>query len=149
MNPGFTHVNPGESGCPCSPVGFADDGALGFRGIDPNTLVNNAQIKLNQAIEWGAQNGHSFCADKTTVVLFTRKYNFFKKVLPKVKKITMSGVEINPSTSMTYLGIILDQKLNWSLHIKTKVSKAIKWLAMIKPAINYIDGLSPARMLWI
>ena len=50
---------------------------------------------------------------------------------------------------MTYLGIILDQKLNWSLHIKTKVSKAIKFLAMIKPAINYIYGLSPARMLWI
>ena len=50
---------------------------------------------------------------------------------------------------MTYLGIILDQKLNWSLHIKTKVSKAIKWLAILKPAINYIYGLSPARMLWI
>ena len=50
---------------------------------------------------------------------------------------------------MTYLGIILDQKLNWSLHIKTKTSKAIKFLAMIKPAINHIYGLSPARMLWI
>ena len=50
---------------------------------------------------------------------------------------------------MTYLGIILDQKLNWSLHIKTKVSKAIKWLAILKPTINYIYGLSPARMLWI
>ena len=37
----------------------------------------------------------------------------------------MSGVEIKPSTSMTYLGIILDQKLNWKLHIQTKVSKAI------------------------
>ena len=52
---------------PCSPVGFADDGALCFRGIDPNTLVDNAQIKLNQAIEWGAQNGLTFSADKTTV----------------------------------------------------------------------------------
>ena len=50
---------------------------------------------------------------------------------------------------MTYLGIILDHKLNWSLYIKTKVSKATKFLAMIKPAINYIYGLSPARMLWI
>ena len=53
---------------PCSPVGFADDGALFFRGIDPNTLVDNAQFKLNQAIEWGAQNGLTFCAGKTTVV---------------------------------------------------------------------------------
>ena len=43
---------------------------------------------------------------------------------------------------MTYLGFILDKKLNWSLHIKTKVSKAIK-------AIKHIYGLSPARMLWI
>ena len=109
----------------------------------------NAQYKLNQAMEWGAQNGLTFCADKTTVVFFTRKYNFVKKVLPKVKKIKINGVEINPSTSMTYLGIKLDHKLNWSLHIKTKVSKAIKFLAMIKPAINYIYGLSPARMLWI
>ena len=33
---------------------------------------------------------------------------------------------LKPSDNMTYLGIILDQKLNWSLHIKTKVSKAIK-----------------------
>ena len=134
---------------PCSPVGFADDGALCFRGIDPNTLVDNAQIKLNQAMEWGAQNGLSFSADKTTVVLFSRRYNIFTKVLPKVKQIKMHGVEIKPSSSMTYLGIILDQKLNWKLHVKTKVSKAIKFLAMIKPAINYIYGLSPARMLWI
>ena len=63
---------------PCSPVGFADDGALCFRGIDPNTLVDNAQFKLNQAIEWGAQNGLTFSADKTTVFFFfSRKYNFF------------------------------------------------------------------------
>ena len=65
---------------------FADDGALSFMGIDPNTMVANAQTSLNLAIEWGAQNGLSFCPKKTTVVFFTRKYNFHKKVLPKVKK---------------------------------------------------------------
>ena len=59
---------------PCAPVGFADDGALCFRGIDPNTMVDNAQQKLNQAIEWGAQNGLSFSVDKTTVVFFFRKH---------------------------------------------------------------------------
>ena len=61
----------------------------------------------------------------------------------------MGGVEIKPSDNMTYLGIILDQKLNWSLHIKTKVSKAIKWLAVLKPTIDHIFGLSPSKMLWI
>ena len=134
---------------PCSPVGFADDGALSFMGIDPNTMVANAQTSLNLAIEWGAQNGLTFCPKKTTVVFFSRKYNFHKKVLPKVKKIKMGGVEIKPSQSMTYLGVILDQKLTWCLHINTKVAKAIKWLAILKPAIDNIYGLSPARMLWI
>ena len=58
---------------PCAPVGFADDGALCFRGICAETLVDMAQLKINQAIEWGAQNGLSFSVDKTTVVFFSRE----------------------------------------------------------------------------
>ena len=41
---------------PCAPVGFADDGALCFRGICPDTLVEIAQPKIDMAVEWGAQN---------------------------------------------------------------------------------------------
>ena len=70
-------------------------------------------------------------------------------MLPKVKKVIMNGVKIKPSKSMTYLGIVLDQKLCWIPHIQNKVSKAIKFLHMLKPAINYIYGLFPARMQWI
>ena len=50
---------------------------------------------------------------------------------------------------MTYLGIVLDQKLSWSPHIEKKVSKAKKFLHLIKPAINHIYGLNPKRMQWI
>ena len=50
---------------------------------------------------------------------------------------------------MTYLGIVLDQKLSWTPHIKKKVSKAKKFLHLIKPAINHIYGLSPKQMQWI
>ena len=62
---------------PCSPVGFGDDGALCFSGIDPNTVVDNAQIKLNQAIEWGPKMASLSLLTKTTVFFFSRKYNFF------------------------------------------------------------------------
>ena len=55
-------------------------------GIDPNTMVANAQTSLNLAIDWGAKNGLSFCPKKTTVVFFSRRYNFHKRDLPKVKK---------------------------------------------------------------
>ena len=134
---------------PCAPVGFADDGALCFRGIDPETLVEIAQPKINQAVEWGAKNGLSFSVDKTTAVFFSRQRKFHSHVLPKLKKLTINGVDINPSPSMTYLGVILDQKLNWSLHIDNKVAKAKKFLHLIKPALHHIWGLNPKRMQWI
>ena len=68
---------------PCAPVGFADDGALCFRGIDPETLVEIAQPKINQAVEWGAKNGLSFSVDKTTAVFFSRQKKFHSHTLPK------------------------------------------------------------------
>ena len=106
---------------PCAPVGFADDGALCFRGIDPETLVEIAQPKINAAVDWGAQNGLTFSVDKTTAVFFSRQQKFHSEVLPRIKKLTINGVEITPSSSMTYLGIVLDQKLSWTLHIEKKV----------------------------
>ena len=134
---------------PCSPVGFADDGALCFRGICPHTLVEIAQPFINKAVEWGAQNGLSFSVDKTSVVFFTRKYNFYSNELNGVKKLTINGVDIIPSESMTYLGVVLDKNLNWNKHIQEKVSKTRKFLAMIKPAIKHFWGLNPKRVQWI
>ena len=93
---------------PCAPVGFADDEALCFRGCDPETLVNIFQPKIDKTVGWGAQNGLTFSVDKTTVVFFSRQQKFHNEVLPRLKKLKNNGVEINPSNSMTYLGIVLD-----------------------------------------
>ena len=106
---------------PCAPVGFADDGALCFRGFCAETLIDIAQPKINMAVEWGAQNGLSFSKDKTTVVFFSRQHKFHSEVLPRLKKIQINGHDINPSDSMTYLGIVLDHKLSWTPHIKKGV----------------------------
>ena len=75
-----------NSNSPCAPVGFADDGALCFRGFDPETLVELAQPKINQAVEWGANNGLTFSVDKTTAVFFSRQKKFHSEVLPRIKK---------------------------------------------------------------
>ena len=117
---------------PCAPVGFADDRALCFRGICADTLVEMAQPKIDQAVEWGAQNGLSFSVDKTTVVFFSRQHKFHKDVLPKVKKIKMCLIISFPGP-----------------HISRKKFPKQFFLAIIKPAINHIYGLDPKRMQWI
>ena len=62
---------------PCSPVGFADDGALCFRGICPHTLVEIAQPLINMAVEWGAQNGLSFQWTKHLLYFFLQGNTIF------------------------------------------------------------------------
>ena len=57
-----------------------------FRGIDPETLVEIAQPKINAAVDWGAQNGLTFSVDKTTAVFFSRQQKFHSEVLPRIKK---------------------------------------------------------------
>ena len=91
------------------------------------------------AVEWGAQNGLYFSVDKTTVVFFSRQQKIYSEVLPREKKLTINGVEMNPA----------DHKLSWTPHIQSKVSKAKQFLAMIKPSINHIYGLNTKRMQWI
>ena len=58
----------------------------------------------------------------------------------------MNGAEITPTNSMKYLGVVLDHNLSWTPHIQEKVSKAINFLHMIKPAINHIYDPDPKRM---
>ena len=58
-------------------------------------------------------------------------------------------MDIIPSESMTYLGVVLDKNLNLNKHIQEKVSKTRKFLAMIKPAIKHFWGLNPKRIQWI
>ena len=57
------------------------------------------------------------------MVFFSRQHKFHNEVLPRIKKLTINGVDINPSSSMTYLGIVLDQKLSWSPHIEKRCPK--------------------------
>ena len=93
-------------------MGFADDGALCFRGCDPETLVDIAQPKIDKAVEWGAQNGLTFSVDKTIVVFFSRQHKFHNEFLPRLKKLKLTLL-----MGLTYLGIVLDLKLAWTSHI--------------------------------
>ena len=107
----------------CKPLGFADDTGLVFCGSDPNMLVELAQPYVSRAVIWGHENGLQFSPAKTTIVFFNRKYKFDPN---KVKCLIIGGKSIKPSLEMMYLGVTLDSKLSWLLHIKRKIDKIRK-----------------------
>ena len=69
---------------PTHGLGFADDIGLLICGPDPSTLASALQIAINKAQRWGKENGITFGAAKTVVVVFSHKRNP-TKLFPKLK----------------------------------------------------------------
>jgi hypothetical protein len=99
-------------------IGFADDGTLLITGVCINTIYNIMQKALHHAENWAAENGLKFCHKKTNAILFTRKHikidslphlKMYRQQVPNVKETKM-------------LGVVIDSKLNWTLHITQKIA---------------------------
>ena len=82
---------------PIRAVRFADDVCILLRGIDPNSLVDLAQIAVDKAIAWGDKTGLQFNATKTAVVFFSHKNK-----LPVLKRIRVNDQLVDYSDKVKY-----------------------------------------------
>jgi hypothetical protein len=131
-------------GGPFSAVGYADDAMVLIKGIDPNTLVNLMQGKLNQALRWGLQNGLTFDHNKTKAMVFSRK---------KWDEASTTCLKIGPNNlefvhEVTYLGVILTNNFRWNTHILHRIKKCKAKLMQLRSAIGVKWGPSPKLMIW-
>ena len=90
------------------------------------------------------KNGLQISTLKTKVIYWSKTKN---KNHPK--HIQIDGQKIEISKSVKYLGVIIDNKLNWNEHIQTAVNKCKKALFSAKRAIGNKWGISPKQMMWI
>ena len=79
---------------PVKALGYADDGSLMACGRDPVILMQLLKDALNKALAWGHENGLTFAANKTEVVIFTTKYK-----VEHFPKLTMGGIDLEFSTT--------------------------------------------------
>ena len=89
---------------------FADDTCL-LNIKDPVKQRNKVVNKdLNFLVQWLNANEISLNINKTEVIIFRRK----KKQLDCDLNLKVCGKKIKPSNYVRYLGIYLDEYLNWS-----------------------------------
>ena len=105
-------------------------------------LITNMEKMLKTLAIRGRRCGLKFNPEKTVVVLFTRK-----RKMPEVK-LKFEGKIINYSTSVTYLGVEIDAKLHWKLHIQNKITKAKRLLMQIANITRASFGPCPKLMRW-
>ena len=114
---------------------FADDTCL-LNIKDSIKKINKVVNKdLKFLIQWLHANKISLNVAKTEVIIFRRK----KKQLDFDLNLKICGKKLQASSYLKYLGIYLDEYLDWSLHINHLSHKLVKVSAMFCKLRHYVN----------
>ena len=103
---------------------FADDCIL-YRTITTEEDAIQLQNDLNLLFAWEIKWQLHFNVTKCTIMRFTRSSS------PILFNYKLNDCNLT-SSQHSYLGILLDNKLSWSSHIKNTAAKATKTLKFLK-----------------
>ena len=88
---------------------------------------------LQRLTSYGAQWLVKFNATKTNYIIIARKRN-----RPNHPNLILNGESISESQNHTHLGVTINNKLSWSVHINMAIAKADRRLSVIRRCRNQI-----------
>ena len=110
---------------------FADDTNFFIQGENLEKMENDLNIELKKLTIWLKTNKLSLNIQKTHTMTFSNTH----RIRTRHNKIYIDGTEIGAVNYTNFLGIVIDNKLNWSEHIKhicNKISKSIGIINKVK-----------------
>ena len=120
-------------------IGFADDTAILYTAENWEKLINDAQRDFKQIKDWFDSRLLTINFKKTKFLPFKSFNTNFPNETPL--KINCDGTitEIPSADNIKYLGIYLDSKLKWDVHINKLVVKIRSMLAKFKYLKQFVD----------
>ena len=125
-------------------IKFADDLLAAIMGIDLGTIMKIMQECLDEFADWFTSRGLTISPEKSYCMIIYKGRQ--KPIVPPLK---LNGTPIPIVQNFKYLGITIDSKLSWKLHIQNRISKAKKDLMNARRLVDKRWGLTPERALWI
>ncbi|XP_032685833.1 uncharacterized protein LOC116850995 [Odontomachus brunneus] len=124
--------------------GYADDVAIIARRNFITILKERMDAALRIVQTWCRKKGLSVNSSKTSAVVFTRKYK------PEhIEPLKLWGREITYTSSVKYLGVILDAKLSWLPNLEEKRRKFYTTMWACRRVMGRNWGLHPRAALWL
>ena len=114
---------------------FADDTNLLIKGKNLKQMKKHLNYDLDQLCDWLKANKISLNCDKTEMIIF-RHPN--KKINYDVK-IKVNGKKLQKTPYVKYLGVYLDEHLNWSHHTEILSAKLARANGMLAKMRHYVD----------
>merc|ERR1739842_104788 len=107
-----------------------------FQCKDSDTLIELATHVLKYVTEWFSNSKLTLNASKTSFVIF-RSSRCRNRILPD--SLTYNNVTIKRDTQVRYLGLILDEYLNWRAHIDDLCMKLKRLFPIFYNLRNYLN----------
>ena len=120
---------------------FADDSCFTLHNKDPNELERIMNNELKKINNWMNLNRLTVNYLKTNYIIFTRGD------LAKQFNIAMETHKLERVESTRYLGVQIDQHLNWNSHLKTVISK-LNSSSYILSKLRYYLDISCMKMIY-
>lgn len=96
----------------CLPTLYADDTSLLVSGLDDDNIERKCNTNLNNLLGWFSRNSLYLNAAKTNYIQF---HNVQKKQ-SKLLNISIGGVSVTSAVQCKFLGLTIDENLNWKGH---------------------------------
>ena len=103
---------------------FADDTNVFLSHKDPDCLVNQLNTELNKLSIWFKVNKLPLNLKKTKFMVFKPR----QKRTSHIIQLLINGQQIDQVKETVFLGVVIDENLNWKSeisHVANKVSKSI------------------------
>ena len=123
---------------------YADDLVIWESDKNINIAIDKLQTKINSTLEWMDENGFKISKTKTKYIIFTknRKSKLHKDLF-------INGEIIEKVKQIKYLGLILDEKLNWNAHIEYVKKRCREKLNILRYISNKKWGADKSLILRI
>ena len=115
---------------------FADDTNAFISGKNIMEIISKMNLELKKLVIWLDVNKLRLNTKKTHFMVFSPT----KKSVPDHCKLSISNDEIHQVSHTKFLGVMIDNKLNWDFHINYIKSKIAKAVGIISKARKFISS---------
>ena len=123
-------------------VKFADDGTIWKTGKDIATITRSLEEDMAEIQSWIKKWRMKVNLNKTEFCVFSRA----TQILEGDVSLTVSNIHLRRSSNPKLLGVVLDEKLQFTQHIRYVQKRALKSLnALLK--MGKTEKISPANMV--
>ena len=115
---------------------FADDTCLSVHHKQITELINLAKIQIKNVIKWCQCNKLTINFDKTYFIIFWAKN---KHIPQNINEIEIDGHVIKRVISTKYLGVYVDELLNWRDHVSYISKSLLKYFGIFNHIKHFVN----------